>query len=171
MSFGRTRPHCGRSCCWLVMHQLSDDDVPTAQIAIICNLKEYQVSAYRAVSKVPGFLVDRLNSADVRALYDLYRQWSKTPAEVEGGLPEADTFLTITDARRLIESITGKTTGSIVLQPRRDEDGSNAGLEGNPIIASEPHLSAPATPAPEGLENERSMGELAWAIRRTSGWR
>jgi len=85
------------------------------QIAAICNLKDYQVAAFKQAGNFPAELRERMDNADMRALYDLFRQWGKTPAEVIDALPEPDTFITITEARRIIGSITGKATGSIVL--------------------------------------------------------
>lgn len=87
----------------------------TKQIGTICNLKDYQVAAFRKANEFPPELRARMDSADMRALYDLFRQWAKTPAEVLAALLEADAFLTITEARRIIGAITGKPTGSIVL--------------------------------------------------------
>lgn len=97
------------------VQRLSSDGSSIAQIALICNLKEYQVSAFRAVTKFPSFLLDRLDHSDVRGLYDLYRQWTKTPVEIEAEMDEDNLSLTITDARRIIESITAASSGSIVL--------------------------------------------------------
>ena len=94
-----------------VIAKLSADGYTKQQIRDICNLPEHAVSAFRQVEQFPLELSSRLNKADIRALYDLYRQWSKTPTEIIAALPDPDTFLTITEARR----ITGKPTGSIVL--------------------------------------------------------
>lgn len=86
------------------------------QIAVICNLKEWQITAFRKVGDYPPELRARLDTSDVRALYDLYRQWQKTPEAVIAALPAApDEPLTITEARRIVGAITGKPTGSIVL--------------------------------------------------------
>lgn len=85
------------------------------QIGAICNLKDYQVAAFRQADKFPPELRERLDKADMRALYDLFRQWQKTPDEVIAALPGADTFITVTEARRIVSAITGKATGSIVL--------------------------------------------------------
>jgi ParB family chromosome partitioning protein len=98
-----------------VIAKLSADGYTKQQIRDICNLPEHAVSAFRQVEQFPLELSSRLNKADIRALYDLYRQWSKTPTEIIAALPDPDTFLTITEARRIIGGITGKPTGSIVL--------------------------------------------------------
>lgn len=45
-----------------------------AQIAAICALKDYQTAAYRAAASFPGPLAALIGRADIRALYDLYRQ-------------------------------------------------------------------------------------------------
>lgn len=97
------------------IERLSSDGNNNKQIAAICNLKDYQVAAFKQAGNFPAELRERMDTADMRALYDLFRQWGKTPAEVIDALPEADTFITITEARRIIGSITGKPTGSIVL--------------------------------------------------------
>lgn len=102
--------------------QLQAEGASATDIGVICNLKEYQVTAYRAVAKFPDFLRERLDSADVRGLYDLYRQWNKTPAEIERQMPKSDNFITITEARRMIEAVAGVSTSSIFLQPRLDTD-------------------------------------------------
>lgn len=122
--------------------RFADEKRTSKQIGTICNLKEYQVSAFRKVAEFPEELRTRLDNADIRALYDLFRQWGKTPAEVVAGLPEADTFLTVTEARRIIGSITGKPTGSIVLDRAR--------VEASPVIAEpENEAVASVTPAEE----------------------
>ena len=102
-----------------VVNRLFADKMTVKQIAVVCNIKEYQVAAFRSAEKLPACLLSRLNSADMRALYDLSRAWEKQPAEVEEGLPDEGTYITITEARRIIEGITGKATGSVVL--RREE--------------------------------------------------
>ncbi|MBY0339139.1 MAG: ParB/RepB/Spo0J family partition protein, partial [Acetobacteraceae bacterium] len=88
----------------------------TKQIGTICNLKDYQVAAFRKADEFPPELRARMDEGDMRALYDLYRQWTKTPAEVVAALPEPGTFVTVTEARRIVGAITGKPTGSIVLE-------------------------------------------------------
>ena len=90
------------------------------EIAAICNLKDWQIAAFRAVEKLPDFLLQRLNQGDMRAIYDLYRTWQKQPAKVEDAMPDADTYLTITEARRIIGAVTGAATGSIVLDRAQD---------------------------------------------------
>ena len=65
--------------------------------------------------RFPPFLTERLNTADMRALYDLFRQWGHTPEAIKAAMPEADTYVTVTEARRMIGRITGKPTGSIVI--------------------------------------------------------
>ena len=98
-----------------VIAKLSADGHTKQQIQDICNLSEHAVLAFRQIEKFPPELSSRLTSADIRALYDLFRQWSRTPTEVIAALPDPNTFITITEARRIIGTITGKRTGSIVL--------------------------------------------------------
>lgn len=95
--------------------KLAENGHTNKQISAICQLKDYQVAAFRQAGNFPPELADRLDNSDMRALYDLYRQWQKTPADVIAGLPGVDTFITITEARRITGNITGKSTGSIVL--------------------------------------------------------
>ena len=95
--------------------KLSTDGYTRQQIRDICNISEHALAAFRQVDKFPPELGSRLTNADIRALYDLFRQWSKTPTEVIAALPDPNTFITITEARRIIGAITSKPTGSIVL--------------------------------------------------------
>lgn len=97
------------------VNQLHGEGKQGKEIAAICNLKEWQIAAFRAVEKLPDFLAMRLDSGDIRAIYDLFRAWQKNPARVEDAMPDADTYLTITEARRIIGAVTGKATGSVVL--------------------------------------------------------
>lgn len=128
------------------------------QIAAICNLKDYQVAAFRKVADFPPQLRERINAADMRALYDLYRVWEKGAEQITQALEAFDAAnpgatLTITEARRISSSITGKPTGSIVL----DRAPANAAATPAPAPAPAP-VSAPApaqapaqveTPAPQ----------------------
>jgi len=98
-----------------VIAKLSADGYTKQQIRDICNISEHAVLAFRQVDKFPAELSSRLTNADIRALYDLFRQWSKTPTEVIAALPDPNTFITITETRRIIGAITGKPTASIVL--------------------------------------------------------
>ncbi|WP_454888839.1 ParB/RepB/Spo0J family partition protein [Sphingobium indicum] len=97
------------------IEQLAGEGKTNKQIGVICSLKDYQVAAFRQAPNFPTELRDRIDNADMRALYDLFRQWGKTPEQVIEALPDAETFITVTEARRIIGGITGKPTGSIVL--------------------------------------------------------
>jgi len=108
--------------------RLSADRHTNKEIEAICNLKEWQVAAYRAVERFPPFLTERLNSGDMRALYDLFRQWGHTAAEVEAVMPEPETYITVTEARRIIGRITGKPTGSIVIAREEQAAATRAAL-------------------------------------------
>lgn len=98
-----------------VVERLHGEGKTLKEIASICALPEYQVSSFRSVPKLPPFLRERLDRADIRAVYDLYRAWQKSPAEVETAMPTGDGHLSITEARRVIEGITGQTTHSIAI--------------------------------------------------------
>ena len=99
--------------------RLTGDGLTISEIAAVCALKPYHVSAYRQADKFPPALAERMDNADMRALYDLYRQWTKTPDTVLAALPEASTYLSVTEARRIIEALTDRPTGSIVLARER----------------------------------------------------
>ena len=101
--------------------RLVGEGASTKDIAALCALKDYQVAAFRQAGNFPPELASRLDTSDMRALYDLYRQWGKTPKEVVAALPEAGVFISVTKARRIIGAITGKPTGSIVLERVRAE--------------------------------------------------
>ena len=95
--------------------RLAADGHTGKEIATICALKAYEISAFRQAANFPPDLRARIDQADMRALYDLYRQWRKTPDAVLAALPEADVVLTVTEARRIVGGITGRPTGSLVL--------------------------------------------------------
>jgi ParB family chromosome partitioning protein len=121
--------------------RLAEEGATNKQIAAICSFKDYQVAAFRQAGNFPPELAERMNNADMRALYDLFRQWSKTPAEVIAALPDPETFITVTEARRIIGEITGKPTGSIVL------DRAKAPAPAPQESRQEAPSSAPAAPA------------------------
>lgn len=95
--------------------RLAADGHTGKEIATICALKAYEISAFRQAANFPPDLRARIDQADMRALYDLYRQWRKTPDAVLAALPEADVVLTVTEARRIVGGITGRPTGSVVV--------------------------------------------------------
>jgi ParB family chromosome partitioning protein len=97
------------------VNRLFADGKKVKQIAAICNLKEYQVAAFRSVERLPPVLAERLDHADMRAIYDLFRAWEKDGPAIEGAMPAPDVFLTITEARRIIEAVTGKASNSVFL--------------------------------------------------------
>lgn len=126
--------------------RLVREGLTTKQIATICALKDYQVTAFRQAADLPPELAQRLNTSDMRALYDLYRQWSKTPAEVLAALPKAGDFLSVTEARRIISAITGKPSGSIVLERARAQDLQES-AQALPEAASQNWSPMPELPA------------------------
>ncbi|HYH36767.1 MAG TPA: ParB/RepB/Spo0J family partition protein [Azospirillum sp.] len=95
--------------------RLAADGHTGPQIATICALKAYEVSAFRQAANFPPELRARIDEADMRALYELYRQWRKTPDAVLAALADRDVVLTVTEARRIVGGITGRPTGSLVL--------------------------------------------------------
>ena len=145
--------------------RLVGEGASTKDISALCALRNYQVAAFRQAGNFPPKLASRLDTSDMRALYDLYRQWGKTPAEVVAALPEAGVFISVTEARRIIGAITGKPTGSMVLERAQAEVFQERGqtLPGS-VPEGEPKTTAPvleplgkegppiqAPPAPEGL--------------------
>ncbi len=127
------------------VNQLHAEGRQGKEIAAICNLRDYQVAAFRAVEKLPDFLRSRLDSGDMRAIYDLYRAWLKQPDPVEGAMPDKDTYLTITEARRIIGAVTGKATASVVLDRERVADAAPTDLHG---ANREAEPAPPSAPTP-----------------------
>ena len=101
------------------------------QIAAICSLKDYQVTVFRQAENFPPELQERMDHADMRALYDLYRQWTRTPDALLAALPYREAFITVTDARRIVAELTGKPSGSIVLERERAEAAGTASQPDN----------------------------------------
>ena len=127
--------------------RLVAEGASTKDIAALCALKDYQVAAFRQAGNFPPELACRLDTSDMRALYDLYRQWGKTPSEVVAALPEAGVFVSVTEARRIIGAITGKPTGSIVLERARAEVYQE---RGQTLPGDEPETAPPVRgPSPE----------------------
>jgi ParB family chromosome partitioning protein len=140
------RAHLSNRDLAAAIARLAQEGSTNKQIAAICSLKDYQVAAFRQVGHFPPELAARLDPADIRALYDLFRQWGKTPAQVIAGLPEPETFLTVTEARRIIGGITGKPTGSFVLdRPLAADAGS---IAPPPPPPPPPPVGEPGAPAP-----------------------
>ena len=158
--------------------RLVREGLTTKQIAAICALKDYQVTAFRQAGDLPPELAARLDTADMRALYDLHRQWGKTPAAVIAALPDEGTFLSVTEARRIIGAITGKPTGSIVLERARAEVFQESGQpppEGEPDKAppvrkppakERPPIEEP--PAPKDLPAQSQSKAAPGTVQATS---
>ncbi|WP_051676297.1 ParB/RepB/Spo0J family partition protein [Polaromonas glacialis] len=128
--------------------RLVGEGASTKDIAALCALKDYQVAAFRQAGNFPPELASRLDTSDMRALYDLYRQWGKTPREVVAALPEEGVFISVTEARRIIGAITGKPTGSIVLERVRAQAAFEQSSETLP--GGEPNTPPPVRePSPE----------------------
>ena len=174
----RQRTDLSNSDLATAIARLVREGLTTKQIAAICALKDYQVTAFRQAKDLPPELAARLDTADMRALYDLHRQWGKTPAEVIAALPDEGTYLSVTEARRIVGAITGKPTGSIVLERARAEVFQERGQplpEGEP--GKVPPLREPPAkkrppieepPAPENLSAQsppQAAPDLAQAPR------
>ena len=135
-----------------VVNRLFADGKKVKQIAAICSLKEYQVAAFRSVDRLPPVLAERLDHADMRAIYDLFRAWEKDGPAIEGAMPTPDVFLTITEARRIIEAVTGKASNSVFLM-RGKEPTPEPPAALDAII--EPPLPEPDATVPLPVEAEQ----------------
>ncbi|MBP2300926.1 ParB/RepB/Spo0J family partition protein [Azospirillum picis] len=137
-----------------------------AQIAVLCALKDYQVAAFRQVERFPPALRRHLDRADIRALYDLYRQWCHTPEALVAALPADDTHLGVTEARRIIARLTGRPSGSLVLEPPpADGQGGAAGSHGaRPRAAAPVFLVAAADGRPGRLVVDRRARQPGAAL-------
>ncbi len=150
--------------------RLAADGHTGKQIAMICALKAYEISAFRQAANFPPELRARIDQADMRALYDLYRQWRKTPDAVLAALPAADVVLTVTEARRIVGAITGRPTGSLALDrpmpapaasnPRHDVAATPAAVLHNTLTDGEGvHGANPAMPEGPGRGGDRAQPE------------
>ncbi len=133
------------------VNRLFADGKKVKQIAAICNLKEYQVAAFRSVERLPPVLAERLDHADMRAIYDLFRAWEKDGLAIEGAMPAPDVFLTITEARRIIEAVTGKTSNSVFLARGKEPEAAAPAANIKPP-SPEPTAMAPASDEPQNPE-------------------
>lgn len=105
------------------IRRLSEGGMKVKEIAVVTGLPDWRLRHFRAVPTLPPFLLTRLDQADMRALYELQGAWEKAKEPgrealeaAVGRLPEGET-LTVTEARRIIGTVTGKPTHSIALEP------------------------------------------------------
>lgn len=138
------------------VNRLFADGKKVKQIAAICNLKEYQVAAFRSVERLPPVLAERLDHADMRAIYDLFRAWEKDGPAIEGAMPAPDVFLTITEARRIIEAVTGKASNSVFLTRGKEPAAPASDIE-PPLCA--PTATASAPDEPQNPESPQAASE------------
>ena len=151
----RQRTDLSNSDLATAIARLVREGLTTKEIAAICALKDYQVTAFRQAKDLPPELAARLVTADMRALYDLHRQWGKTPDEVIAALPDDGTYLSVTEARRIVGAITGKPTGSIVLERARAgvfQERGQALPEGEPDKVPPVREPPPENPIPPSEE-------------------
>jgi ParB family chromosome partitioning protein len=132
------------------VNRLFADGKKVKQIAAICNLKEYQVAAFRSVERLPPVLAERLDHADMRAIYDLFRAWEKDGPAIEGAMPAPDVFLTITEARRIIEAVTGKASNSVFLTRGKESEPAA------PTTDIDPPAPKPTAKVPAPIETEKT---------------
>ena len=86
----------------------SESGRKNGEIAKLYRLKDYEISAYRAVEKFPAFLRAILDTSDMRGLYDLYRL-AKTKAEAVEKAVKAlyPAGVSYADAQRIISNLGG----------------------------------------------------------------
>lgn len=146
----QSRANLSNSDLAAVVKRLGAEGMKGKQIGTVCGLTEHFVTMFRSVSRLPPFLAARLNDGDMRAIYELFTAWQKQPAEIEGAMEGHDVALSVTEARRIIESATGRSTGSIFLKPKAGPGGE---LEVQPEPQPEPQpVQVPQTvPAAPGL--------------------
>jgi ParB family chromosome partitioning protein len=125
------------------------------QIAAVCSLKEYQVAAFRSVERLPPFMAARLDLSDMRAIYDLFRAWERDGPAIEAAMPAEDVFLTITEARRIIEAATGKTTNSVFLTRGKDAAPQPVAAEEVPQAPSESVAAEPEAPSADETKDPK----------------
>ena len=140
------------------VNRLFADGKKVKQIAAICNLKEYQVAAFRSVERLPPLLAERLDHADMRAIYDLFRAWEKDGPAIEGAMPAPDVFLTITEARRIIEAVTGKASNSVFLTRGKEPEAVPPAANIEPP-SPKPTGTAPASDEPGNPEPPRAASD------------
>lgn len=152
--------------------RLASDGNTNKQIAAICALKDWQVSQYRRFVDYPAELQAWVDRADMRALYDLSRVWEKGAEQIMQALEAFEAAnkdtpgatLTITEARRIASSITGKPTGSIVLD--RAEAPAAPAQEPIPAATAPAQVEAPAPIPPAETPRHDSQAVPAPAIER-----
>ena len=151
-----------------VVERLHGEGKTLKEIAAICALPEYQVSSFRSVPKLPPFLRQRLDRADIRAVYDLYRAWQKSPSEVEAAMPGGDGHLSITEARRVIEGVTGQTTHSIAIARGK---GGTGKVDTLPEPVAEPLPPAPSGPTKSQARPKASAKSPVFVVEAEDGRR
>ena len=144
----QSRANLSNSDLAAVVKRLGADGMKGKQIGTVCGLTDYAVTMFRSVGKLPPFLSKRLDEGDMRAIYELFTAWQKQPAEIEAAMVEHEAALSVTEARRIIESATGRNTGSIYLKPKA---GSGGEQEVQPEPQPQPELLPQTVPAAPGL--------------------
>ncbi len=156
----QSRANLSNSDLAAVVKRLGADGMKGKQIGTVCGLTDYAVTMFRSVGKLPPFLSKRLDEGDMRAIYELFTAWGKQPAEIEAAMDGHDAALSVTEARRIIESATGRSTGSIFLKTKAGS-GSEPEREDQPepepeapvlkIVPAAPRQEEDAGPALPGL--------------------
>lgn len=141
----QSRANLSNSDLAAVVKRLGADGMKGKQIGTVCGLTDYAVTMFRSVGKLPPFLSKRLDEGDMRAIYELFTAWGKQPAEIEAAMEGHSAALSVTEARRIIESATGRSTGSIYLRPKV-EPGSDSEPEAQPKPRHEPEAGPEPVP-------------------------
>jgi ParB family chromosome partitioning protein len=138
----QSRANLSNSDLAAVVRRLGADGMKGKQIGTVCGLTDYAVTMFRSVGKLPPFLSKQLDEGDMRAIYELFTAWQKQPAEIEAAMVGHDAALSVTEARRIIESATGRNTGSIFLKPKAGPGGEQE-VQAEPQPEPQPVLAAP----------------------------
>lgn len=120
-----------------VVEKLSTvDGLTIREVSVVCNIPRHTVSYYRAMSTLPAFLATRLNNADVRAIYELLNAWKNNGSAIEAAVASVDGYLSVTEARRIVQGATGKAVNSVFLRDK----GSTPEAPSTPLPSPEPDL-------------------------------
>jgi ParB family chromosome partitioning protein len=152
--------------------RLAEGGMKVKEIAVVTGLPDWRLRHFRAVPTLPPFLMARLNRADMRALYEIQGAWEKAKGLVRETLEAAirrmpdDEFLTVTEARRTINTATGKPTHSIALDREGKLSEERASASPPPPLPVENPVPASA-PKPK----PRPAGSLAFLVETADGQR
>jgi len=147
--------------------KVAAEGMKNKEIAATFNLKEYQISAYRAVEKYPPCLRSILDNSDIRGLYDVFRVWEKEPVAVETALVVFSEGLSYSDAQRVIHALTGKAqNNSFAPRAEKEAPPTAAAPAQRPTQAAPSILNTPP-PAPASEQVEAARSALQQVLAQT----